>query len=46
MLVINDAPVDVAPILGAGWVQDMAHFIKTGECPLGLNKAKRRYFRL
>lgn len=32
--------------MGTGWVQDMIHFLQIGECPVGLDRAKRRYFRL
>lgn len=28
------------------WLKDMVHFLRTSECPLGLDKAKRRYYRL
>lgn len=28
------------------WLKDMVHFLKTSQCPLDLDKAKRRYYRL
>lgn len=45
-LVTDDQDQDVAPALGVSWVHDMTHFLQIGEFPLGLDKAKRRYFRL
>lgn len=46
-ILFNDNELqNVAPPLATSWVQDMTHFLQTGEFPHGLDRAERRYFRL
>ncbi|KAH9301894.1 hypothetical protein KI387_013477 [Taxus chinensis] len=42
VLVLQDGQQSVATSLPIGWTNDVAHFLQMGECPQGLDKAKRR----
>lgn len=44
ILVSGNEFQNTAPMTNVGWIHDMTHFLQIGECPLGLDRAKRRYF--
>lgn len=46
VIVADNEPIADASTTNAGWVQDMTHFLQTGEYPPSLDKSKKRYFRL
>jgi len=46
LLIIEEEHQDGTTTVGTSWVNDMIQFLQTGRCPTGLDKAKRRYFRL
>lgn len=45
-LALQDEEQVVVRIPPISWVQEMTHFLLTGECPHGLSKSRRRYYRL
>lgn len=45
-MVLSDKEQDKIPAPSTNWVQKIINYLQNHECPKGLDKPKRRYFRL
>lgn len=44
--ILFNSDADATDEQPASWLIEMIHFLQIGECPLGFDRAKQRYFRV